>query len=94
MEFKKIAFKNRFGQELAAQLDLPTQGRPRAYALFAHCFTCTKNFKAIANISRAIAKKGIAVLRFDFTGLGQSKGDFSDTNFTSNVSDLMASNSQ
>ena len=59
-----------------------------AYALFAHCFTCSKNFKAISHISRALTRKGIAVLRFDFTGLGESEGDFADTNFSSNVEDL------
>ena len=64
-------------------------GRPLAYALFAHCFTCSKNIKAIAHISRALTREGIAVLRFDFTGLGESEGDFSDTNFSSNVDDLI-----
>jgi putative redox protein len=90
MQFKKITFKNTFGQDLSARLDLPLDGRPVAYAIFAHCFTCSKNIKAIANISRALAREGIAVFRFDFTGLGESEGDFADTNFSSNVDDLVA----
>ncbi|MGD2269531.1 MAG: bifunctional alpha/beta hydrolase/OsmC family protein, partial [Desulfobacterales bacterium] len=72
------------------RLDLPVDSRPLAYAIFAHCFTCTKNIKATANISRALAREGIAVFRFDFTGLGESEGDFADTNFSSNVDDLVA----
>jgi putative redox protein len=75
---------------LAARLDTPDDGEPSAYALFAHCFTCNKNYKAMAHISRALAEAGIAVLRFDFTGLGESEGDFADTNFSSNVADLVA----
>jgi putative redox protein len=89
MQFKKIAFKNATGQNLSAQLDFPVDSRPVAYAVFAHCFTCSKNIKAIANISRALAREGIAVFRFDFTGLGESEGDFADTNFSSNVDDLV-----
>ena len=89
MNFKRLQFANRYGHNLAAQLDLPVDGKPHAYAIFAHCFTCTKNLKAVANINRALTREGIAVLRFDFTGLGQSEGDFADTNFTTNVSDLM-----
>lgn len=89
MQFKKISFKNAAGQNLSARLDFPVDGRPLAYAIFAHCFTCTKNIKAIANISRALTREGIAVFRFDFTGLGESEGDFADTNFSSNVEDLV-----
>ncbi len=89
MQFKKLEFKNKAGHTLSARLDLPVDGRPLAYALFAHCFTCSKNIKAIAHISRALTREGIAVLRFDFTGLGESEGDFSDTNFSSNVDDLI-----
>lgn len=80
---------NEAGQKLAARLDLPVDGKPVAYALFAHCFTCTKNFRAADNISAALTRERIAVLRFDFTGLGESEGDFADTNFSSNVSDLV-----
>ena len=90
MPFRKLSFKNTEGQVLGARLDLPAVGQPIAYALFAHCFTCTKNLKAIGHISRGLTDEGIAVLRFDFTGLGESEGDFADTNFSSNVSDLVA----
>ena len=89
MQFKKIEFKNKDGQTLSARLDLPPGGKPLAYALFAHCFTCSKNIKAIAHISRALTREGLAVLRFDFTGLGESEGDFADTNFSSNIEDLI-----
>jgi putative redox protein len=89
MRFKKIEFKNTDGQVLSARLDLPVAGKPAAYALFAHCFTCSKNIKAIAHITRALNREGIAVMRFDFTGLGESEGDFADTNFSSNVEDLI-----
>jgi putative redox protein len=89
MQFKKLEFKNKDGQTLSAQLDLPLGGKPAAYALFAHCFTCSKNIKAIAHISRALTREGLAVLRFDFTGLGESEGDFADTNFSSNIDDLI-----
>ncbi len=89
MKFKKIEFTNNDGQVLSARLDLPVAGKPAAYALFAHCFTCSKNIKAIAHITRALNRKDIAVLRFDFTGLGESEGDFADTNFSSNVDDLV-----
>ena len=89
MQFKKLEFKNKDDQTLSARLDLPVDGKPLAYALFAHCFTCSKNIKAIAHISRALTRAGLAVLRFDFTGLGESEGDFADTNFSSNVDDLI-----
>lgn len=92
MQFKKLTFKNQEGQKLAARLDLPIHAKPKAYALFAHCFTCTKNLKAVTHISRALNREGIAVLRFDFTGLGESEGDFADTTFSSNVSDLFDNN--
>ena len=89
---RKLTFQGAHGDTLAARLELPTNnhGQPKAYALFAHCFTCSKNVKAAVNISRALAEEGIAVLRFDFTGLGESDGDFADTNFSSNVDDLVA----
>lgn len=87
MKPEKITFKNRQGHELAAKLELPKMS-PIGYALFAHCFTCNKNLTAVRNISRALTKSGIAVLRFDFTGLGESEGDFENTNFSSNVEDL------
>lgn len=90
MKSLKVSFPNAQGQELAARLDLPQDERPLAYALFAHCFTCTKNIKAAVNIAAALNREKIAVLRFDFTGLGQSEGEFADTNFTTNVADLVA----
>ena len=90
MQFQKISFKNANGENLSARLDLPVTGEPVAFALFAHCFTCSKNLRAVGNISEALNREGIAVLRFDFTGLGESAGDFTDTNFSSNVADLIA----
>ena len=74
---------------LSARLDLP-DGAPRAFALFAHCFTCTHNVFAASRIARGLTEHGIAVLRFDFTGLGASEGEFANTNFSSNVGDLLA----
>lgn len=90
MRLLNIHFKNQDSLELSARLDLPDNENPIAYALFAHCFTCSKNLKALAHISRALVNKGIAVLRFDFTGLGESEGEFSDTNFSSNIEDLFS----
>ncbi len=89
MPFQKINFTNSMGERLAARLDLPANGDPIAYALFAHCFTCSKNLRSVNRISRSLTQEGIAVLRFDFTGLGQSEGDFANTNFSSNVEDLI-----
>jgi putative redox protein len=90
MQFQKLYFKNQDGKRLAARLDLPLDEKPTAFALFAHCFTCTKNLNAVVNINRALALHGIAVLRFDFTGLGESEGDFSETSFSTNVADLIS----
>jgi len=84
-----ISFPGASGAMLSARLDAPAEP-PRAYALFAHCFTCSKDTKAATYISAALAGRGIAVLRFDFTGLGGSEGDFANTNFSSNVGDLVA----
>ena len=89
MKSQKIKFTNAKGQLLAAKLEFP-EGEPSGYALFAHCFTCNKNLTAVRNIGRALTKSGIAVLRFDFTGLGESEGDFESTNFSSNVEDIVA----
>jgi uncharacterized OsmC-like protein/alpha/beta superfamily hydrolase len=89
MSSQKISFTGAQGVELAARLDFPL-GEPCAYAIFAHCFTCTKDTKAATYVSAALAEQGIAVLRFDFTGLGGSEGDFANTNFSSNVADLIA----
>jgi uncharacterized OsmC-like protein/alpha/beta superfamily hydrolase len=90
MPFKKLRIPNADGLQLGARLDLPSDGKPQAFALFAHCFSCNKNLKSVGHISDALTRGGIAVLRFDFTGLGESEGDFSDTNFSSNVADLVA----
>src|SRR3546814_16706907 len=84
----KVTFVGAGGETLAARLDLP-QGRPRAYALFAHCFTCSKDIFAAARIAGGLAERGFAVLRFDFTGLGATEGDFATTNFSSNLRDLL-----
>ena len=90
MTLKKLYFKGSGGNQLSALLDLPADGHPEAFALFAHCFTCTKNLKSINHISRALTRERVAVLRFDFTGLGESEGDFADTNFSTNIADLVA----
>ncbi len=90
MNFEKIAFTNSAGYELSGRLELPVNSKPHNYAVFAHCFTCSKNFSATKNISRALTTAGYGVLRFDFTGLGDSEGDFEDTNFSGNVEDLLA----
>jgi putative redox protein len=90
MASEKLSFTNANGYALAGYLDLPDEGDPVAYALFAHCFTCSKNLRAVGHISKALSAKGFAVLRFDFTGLGESEGDFADSNFSSNVEDLVA----
>jgi putative redox protein len=84
---ERFQFPGAEGQQLAASLDLP-EGQPIAYALFAHCFTCGKDVLAAKRIAVALAAKGIAVLRFDFTGLGSSEGDFANSTFSSNVADL------
>ncbi len=86
---QSVSFPGASGAMLAARLEAPAE-RPRAYALFAHCFTCSKDTKAATYISAALAERGIAVLRFDFTGLGGSEGDFANTNFSSNIGDLVA----
>ncbi len=86
--YEKLTFPGAGGELLAARLDSPI-GKPRAYALFAHCFTCTKDIYAASRIAAGLAAEGIAVLRFDFTGLGASEGEFANTNFSSNVADLV-----
>jgi uncharacterized OsmC-like protein/alpha-beta hydrolase superfamily lysophospholipase len=85
-----VHFQGAYGDRLAARVDLPVGGEPRAWALFAHCFTCSKDLKAVRHLARELNREGIAVLRFDFTGLGESEGDFADTHFSSNVEDLVA----
>ncbi|MFG0245220.1 MAG: alpha/beta hydrolase family protein [Phycisphaerales bacterium JB052] len=89
MGSKRITFDNEDGQQLAGRFDMP-QGDPTGYALFAHCFTCSKDTLAASRIARGLTERGIAVLRFDFTGLGESEGEFDATSFGSNVRDLLS----
>ena len=86
---ERVYFENDAGVRLCGIIDRP-EAEPYAVALFSHCFTCTKDLKAIVRISRRLAEHGIAVLRFDFTGLGDSGGVFSDSNFDSNCADVRA----
>ena len=88
MPTERFQFTGEGGHQLAAALDMPDR-EPLAYALFAHCFTCGKDVLAASRIARALSAKGIAVLRFDFTGLGSSEGDFANSTFSSNVADLV-----
>jgi len=89
MKVEPVTFTGREGQKLAARLDRPEEA-PRAFALFAHCFTCGKDVFAAARIAQQLTEHGVAVLRFDFTGIGASEGEFANTNFSSNVADLVA----
>ncbi len=86
---RKVNFKNLQGHELSARLDTPADP-PIAWALFAHCFTCGKNLNAVRNISRSLKDLGYGVMSFDFTGLGESQGNFAESNFSSNVQDLIS----
>ena len=90
MPTERISFPGSDGASLAGRLELPVDGKPDAYALVAHCFTCSKNLKAVVRVSRALARERFGVLRFDFTGIGESEGDFAETDFSSNVDDLVA----
>jgi len=90
MRTERATFAGSDGQQLAARLDLPIGGPARAVALFAHCFSCGKDLRSAKRLSAGLTDQGIAVMRFDFTGLGNSEGDFADTNFSSNVADLVA----
>lgn len=90
MKSRKIEFKGSLGEMLAARYDEPEDMPVKACMIFAHCFTCSKNLKVVGNITKTVAKRGIATLRFDFTGLGESGGDFANTNFSSNIEDLVA----
>ncbi len=90
MSLSKVTFTNPEGQTLSGRLELPADQHPHNFVLFAHCFTCNKNLGAVRNISRGLTSQGFGVLRFDFTGLGESEGDFADTNFSGNVEDLIS----
>lgn len=89
MNTEQLTILSRNGINLHAKLELPANDKPLQYAVFAHCFTCNSNLGVVRHISRALTDKGIAVVRFDFTGLGKSEGDFADTNFSNNVCDLV-----
>ncbi len=88
MPSKKVEFYNREGTKLSAKIDLTLSRAPFQFALFAHVFTGNKNLTSARHISRALTQNGIGVMRFDFTGLGESEGDFADINFTPNITDL------
>ncbi|NRR90145.1 alpha/beta fold hydrolase [Winogradskyella undariae] len=89
MKSTKLKIQNRKGLTLNANLELPANQKPNYYAIFAHCFTCSSSLKAVRNVSRALTQNGFAVLRFDFTGLGRSEGEFADSHFSANVEDLL-----
>lgn len=89
MNIQKVSFTNKDKEQLAGRLELPLNREPHNFVVFAHCFTCTKNLTAIKNVVRALTASGFGVLRFDFTGLGESEGDFENTNFSGNVEDLI-----
>jgi len=89
MKSTKLKIKNRKGLTLNANLELPANQKPSYYAIFAHCFTCSSSLSAVRNVSRALTQNGFAVLRFDFTGLGRSEGEFSESHFSANVDDLL-----
>lgn len=90
MSSEKVTFKNKEGYDLHGIMELPIDQVPHNYVVFAHCFTCNKNFFAVKNICDALTDKGFGVLRFDFTGLGESEGEFSDSNFSGNVEDILS----
>ncbi|HET7334436.1 MAG TPA: alpha/beta fold hydrolase, partial [Rhizomicrobium sp.] len=89
MAAQHITFESADGKQLSALLNRPA-GTPKAYALFAHCFTCGKDIPSARIIAETLTGRGFAVLRFDFTGLGSSDGEFANTNFSSNIDDLVA----
>lgn len=89
MKREKITFENSKGITLSGVIEFPENSSPKAFAIFSHCFTCNKNLINVKYISEVLSEKRIAVLRFDFTGLGDSQGDFAKTTFTSNIDDLL-----
>jgi len=90
MRVESFLFQNRRGQKLSGRLDTPSDRPPRAMLLFAHCFSCSKNLSAVVHISRALTEAGYGLFRFDFTGLGESEGDFAETHFVSHTDDVDA----
>ncbi len=86
----KVSFSNGRGQQLTGRLELPSDDTPHAYVLFAHCFTCGKDLRGAVELTRALTLDGYGVLRFDFTGLGESEGAFAETTFSSTADDLVA----
>nr|WP_321227026.1 alpha/beta fold hydrolase [uncultured Psychroserpens sp.] len=92
MNSKKLKIENKKGVKLQAYLELPANQKPNYFAIFAHCFTCSSSLGAVRNISRALTNHGFGVVRFDFTGLGRSEGEFADSYFSANVDDLIAVN--
>ncbi|MGI9337005.1 MAG: alpha/beta hydrolase family protein [Gammaproteobacteria bacterium] len=86
---RRVSFAGSGGESLAAVIEQPDEGEPRGYVLFAHCFTCTKDIFSARYVTAGLTARGFAVLRFDFTGQGASEGDFANTNFSSNVQDLL-----
>ncbi|WP_299118295.1 bifunctional alpha/beta hydrolase/OsmC family protein [uncultured Tenacibaculum sp.] len=92
MRITKLNITNKKGYKLQAYLELPVNQKPNYYAIFAHCFTCSSTLGAVKNISRSLTKHGFGVIRFDFTGLGRSEGNFSESYFSANVDDLIAVN--
>ncbi|MEZ4803578.1 MAG: alpha/beta fold hydrolase [Gelidibacter sp.] len=90
MESKRLNIQNAKGFQLQAHLEFPANQKPKEYAIFAHCFTCNSDFHSVKNISRALTSYGFGVVRFDFTGLGKSEGEFEDSYFSANVADLLA----
>lgn len=90
MKSHKVNFTNKNGEIIHGRLELPIDQKPLTYSIFAHCFACNKNLKAVRNIARALTAKGIGVLRFDFTGLGESEGQFEETTFSHNISDILS----
>lgn len=90
MKSKKLEIVNKKGLKLQAYLELPANQRPNYYAVFAHCFSCNSTFGAVKNITRELTKHGFGIVRFDFTGLGKSEGEFADSHFSANVDDLIA----
>lgn len=89
MKKERVSFKGEQNHELSAVIHFPADQKPSNFVIFAHCFTCNKNFNAVRNISLGLTNYGYAVMSFDFTGLGESEGDFSETNFSTNLADLI-----